>query len=163
MQMRLIFTKKVLHLASFWKWEFSLFHLHFSRLHLNGGNCYRELKQRRRRRRRRQRQRELQKSNGVRLAKQQLCTCITLFCTFPSRRCTTTTWKCLISRFVEDGNTKQQLFFSFPELWYSPLEFNSNKFANMWRVKRNEISAKKFEAARIHILSDILVAVAVVV
>ena len=31
----------------------------------------------------------------------------------------------------------------------------------MWRIKRDEISAKKFEAARIHILSDILAAVAV--
>ena len=27
--------------------------------------------------------------------------------------------------FVEDGNTRQQLSFSFPELWHSPLEFNS--------------------------------------
>ena len=44
------------------------------------------------------------------------CTCITLFCTFFSRRCTTTVGKCLISRFVEDGNTRQQLSFSFPEL-----------------------------------------------
>ena len=34
-----------------------------------------------------------------------------------SRRCTTTTWKCLISRFVEDVNTRQQLSFSFPGLW----------------------------------------------
>ena len=33
----------------------------------------------------------------------------------------------------------------------------------MWRIKRDGISAKKFEAARLHILSDILVAVAVVV
>ena len=32
--------------------------------------------------RRRQRQRELQKRNWFILAKQQLCTCITLFCTF---------------------------------------------------------------------------------
>ena len=30
--------------------------------------------------------------------------------------CTTTTWMCLISGFVEDGNTRQQLSFSFPEL-----------------------------------------------
>ena len=34
------------------------------------------------------------------------------FCT----RCKTTTRKCLISRFVEDGKTKQQLSFSSPEL-----------------------------------------------
>ena len=46
-----------------------------------------------------------QKCNRFRLEKQQLCTCITLFCTFLCRRCTTTTWKCLISRFVEDVNT----------------------------------------------------------
>ena len=50
-----------------------------------------------------------------------------LFCTFLSRRCTTTTWKCLISRFVEDGNTRQRVSFSFPELWYSLLEFSSRK------------------------------------
>ena len=37
------------------------------------------------------------------------------------------------------------------------------KIAKIWRLKRDGISAKKFEAARIHILSDILVAVAVVV
>ena len=83
----------------------------------------REVKQRRGRR-----QGERKKSNRFRLAKQQLCTCITLFCTFLCRRCTTTTWKCLISRLVEDGNTRQQLSFSFPELWYSPLEFNSKNW-----------------------------------
>ena len=97
------------------------------------------------------------------LAKQQLCTCITLFCTFLSRRCTTTTWKCLISRFVEDGNTGQQLSFSFPELWYSPSELNCQKIANIWRIKRDGKSAIKFEAARIHFLSDVFVAFSVVV
>ena len=54
-----------------------------------------ELKQRRRRR-----QRELPKSNRFRLAKQQLCTCITLSCTFLSRGCMTTTWKCQISQLA---------------------------------------------------------------
>ena len=68
----------------------------------------------RRRRQRQRRQREQQKSNRFILAKQQLCTCITL-----SRHCTITTWNCLISRFVEDVNTRQRLSFSFPELWYS--------------------------------------------
>ena len=77
--------------------------------------------------RRRRRQRERRKSNRFRLAKQQLCTCITLFCTFLCRHCTTTTWKCLISRFVENTNTWQQLYFSFAKLWYSLLEFNSRK------------------------------------
>ena len=67
----------------------------------------------------------VKKSNSFRLAK-QLCTCITLLCTFLCRCCTNTTCKCLISRFVEDGNTRQ-LSFSFPELYKSPLEFNSKK------------------------------------
>ena len=35
--------------------------------------------------------------------------------------------QCLISRFVEDVNTRQRLSFSFPQLWYSPLEFNSRR------------------------------------
>ena len=74
---------------------------------------------------RRRRQQERQKSNGYRSARQQLCTCITLSCTFLSRRCTSTTWKYLDSRFVEDGITRQQLSFYFRELWSSPLEFNS--------------------------------------
>ena len=69
--------------------------------------------------------------------------CITVFCTFPCRRCKTTSWKCLISRFVEDGNTRQQLSFSFPELWYS----TPKKIVNICRIKRDEISAMKFEAA----------------
>ena len=82
-----------------------------------------ELKQRRQRRKR-----ERQKSNRFRLAKQQLCTCITLFCTFFCRHCTsTTTWKCVVSRFVEDANTRQRLPFSFPELQYGLLKFNSRE------------------------------------
>ena len=121
------------------------------------GRDNRELKQRRRRR-----QRERQKSNWLRLVKQQLCTCITLFYTFLCRRCTTTTWKCLISLFVEDVKTKQRLFSSFPELC-SLLDLTPEKFVNIWRIKRVGISAIKFEVARIHFLSDVFVAVAVVV
>ena len=39
------------------------------------------------------------------------------------------------------------------------------KFANIWRIKLDgiRISVIKFEAARIHFLSDVFVAVAVVV
>ena len=67
------------------------------------------------------------KSNRFRLAKQQLCTCITLFYTLLCRHYMTATWKCLISRFVADVNTRQRLLFSFLELWYCVLEFNSRK------------------------------------
>ena len=63
------------------------------------------------------RQRKRQKIYRFGLAKQQLCTCRHAFCTFLGRRCTTTTCKCQISRFVdEDGSTRQQLSYSFPEL-----------------------------------------------
>ena len=68
-----------------------------------------------------------QKCNRFRLAKQQLCTSITLFCTFLSLRRTTTTWKYPIWRFIAGRNIRQQLCFSFPELWYSSLEFNCKK------------------------------------
>ena len=71
------------------------------------------------------RQRERQKSNRLRQAKQQLCTCMTLFCTFLCRRCTTTT----------HVNKRKKLSFSFPELWCSPLEFNSKK---NWQNLTNE-------------------------
>ena len=87
-------------------------------------NICRELKQRPRRRRR---QRERQKSSWFRLTKQQLCTCITFFCTFLCRRCTPTTWNFIFSRFVQDVNTGQKFSFSFPELRYSPLDFNPRK------------------------------------
>ena len=80
--------------------------------------------------RRWQRQRERQKNNRLSLAKQQLCSC-TLFCTFLRHHCTTTTWKYLISRFVQNANTRhnkdKRLSFSFPELLWSHLEFNSRK------------------------------------
>ena len=49
----------------------------------------------------------VQTSQGGRgLAKQQLCTCITLFCTFLCRSCTTTTWNDQILSFFEDENGK---------------------------------------------------------
>ena len=35
--------------------------------------------------------------------------------------------------------------------------------ANIWRIKRDKISAIKFEAAQIHVLSEVFLAVAVVV
>ena len=53
------------------------------------------------------------KNNRFRLAKQQLCTCITLFCTFLCRYCMTTAWtECLFSGTVEpDVNTKNDIYF----------------------------------------------------
>ena len=50
---------------------------------------------------------------ALRSAKQQLFTCITLFCTFLCRRCTSTTWNCLVSLRMKDGSTRQRFSFSF--------------------------------------------------
>ena len=65
------------------------------------------------------RQRELQKTNTFNKQNNNFARTSRFFCTFLSRRYTTTTWKCLISRFVEDGNTKQHLIvsFAFLEIW----------------------------------------------
>ena len=61
------------------------------------------------------------------LAKEQLCTCITLFC---SCRCTTETWNFLILRahFMELVSTTQQFSFSFSKHRYGPFGFNPRKF-----------------------------------
>lgn len=80
-------------------------------------------------------------------------TCITHFL---CRRRTPTTWTLPFSRFMEDVNTKQQFCFSFPELKYSPLEFNSSKkITFLCRIERDGINAINFEARWIHFLSDI--------
>ena len=65
------------------------------------------------------RQQKRQKSDRFRMAKQQLCTSARAARIFLCCHCPTTTWKCLISRFVEDVNPRQQLSsssFSFPLL-----------------------------------------------
>ena len=52
------------------------------------------------------------------------------------------------------------LFLNFDAL---PKNSTPKKFANIWRIKGDGISAIKFEAAQIHFLSDVFVAVAVFV
>ena len=89
------------------------------------GRDIREFTQRRRRR-----QRQRKKAIGLawfRQAKQQLCKCITPFVHLYVVVARLQRWNCLISRFVEDGNRRQQLSFPFPELWGSSLEFNSKQ------------------------------------
>ena len=82
-----------------------------TKLRLNSQNLVwfqniRELKQRRW-----QWQQEKKKSNSFKLAKQQLCMCITLSCKFVYHHCTITTWK---GQNGKDGNSRQQLSFLFP-------------------------------------------------
>ena len=105
------------------------------------------------------------KSNRFRLAKQQFCTCIPLFCTFLCHRCTPKAWNFLFSRFVEDVSTKQQFSFPFPELRYSPWEINSRKIRHykLCRIEWDGINATNLKAAQIHFLSSVFVTVAVAV
>jgi len=63
--------------------------------------------------RRRRLHRERQTCNRLRLAKQQLCTFIMLFCTFLCRRCTTTTWKRPNFTFCRGRERRQRLLFFF--------------------------------------------------
>ena len=106
----------------------------------------RELRQRRRR----MATRTAKRQTGW--IKKKLCTCITLFCTCLClcRRCTTTTWNCLISRFVESVKHKTKIFY-FCKLRYSPLECNYRKIHQRnWQIERHGIRAMNFETAWIH-------------
>ena len=67
------------------------------------------------------------KKQYVLYAKQLLCTCFTFISTFLWRSCTITTWKCLISRFMDYVNKQRQNFISLSELGNGPLEFNSRR------------------------------------
>ena len=60
---------------------------------------------------------------------------------------------------IQDNN----FLFLFPNFDTVLSNSTPKKVSNIWRIKRDGISAKKFEAERIHFLSDVLVAVAVVV
>ena len=92
--------------------------------------------------------------------KKQLCTpCITLFCTFLSRHCTTTTWNCQSNfTFWQDND----FLFLLLNLNQS-VRIQPQKIANIWRIERDGISPIKFIAARIHFLSHVFVAVALTV
>ena len=61
------------------------------------------------------------------ISKQQLCTYSTLFCTFLCRHRTTTAWKSLMSRFMEDVNKRQWICHSLPKLEGGPQEINSRE------------------------------------
>ena len=87
-----------------------------------------------------------------------------LHISLPSLHGYRTTWKCLISRLLEDASTRQRLSFSIPELRCGSFLIQlRRKNANNWRIARGVTSAIKFEAARIHFSNDVFVAAAVVV
>ena len=63
------------------------------------------------------------------------------------------------------GRERQHNNVPFLLLNFHTVLYNSTleKYANIWRIVQDGISAKKFEAARIHFLNDVFVAVADVV
>ena len=66
--------------------------------------------------------------------------------------------------FCQVRELKTTTFFFFSWTLIQSLEFNSRKnISSIWRIKQDGISAIKFEAARIHFLRDVFVALAVVV
>ena len=73
---------------------------------------------------------ERQKSKRFLLTKQQIYTCIKLFCTFFCRRCAHATGKFPISHacFMEQVNTTQKLSFSSPKLRYGTFGFKPSEF-----------------------------------
>ena len=81
---------------------------------------HRELKQRRR-----GQQQERQKSNRLRLAKNNFARVSRFFVHFFAVNARLWRETSQFSRFLADVDTRQRLSFSFPELWFSPLELNS--------------------------------------
>ena len=71
------------------------------------------------------RKQQLQKAIGL-VSKQQLCTCITIVCTFFCRPCTTTRWNDNILSFFEDGNGKAINSIISVWTWVRPPLFSSN-------------------------------------
>ena len=104
---------------------------------------------------RRGQQQEHQKNN--RFNRQN--TCITLFSTFLSHFCTTTTWKCLISHFMEDVTSNDEILFLFLSLAMVPWNSASGGFVYNWQSKWVGIIAIKTERTQIHFLSDVLVTI----
>ena len=112
--------------------------------------------------RRRQRwQQERLKGNRFRLAKQQLCTCITLFCALLCCRYTITSSNVLpefvsfrLGRIWTQDN--DSLFFFFSKIWFIP-EFNSRRIrqhlANWTKCNEND-------EVLIHSFSDVFAAAA---
>ena len=109
-------------------------------------------------------QRNDKKPNRFILAKQQLCTCIAL-CTFRSRRCTNTRWKCLNKFHVlsrTEHKTTTFLFFSWTLIQSFRIQLKNILPTFDELNMMYGISAIKFKAARNHFLRIVFVTVAVV-
>ena len=120
-------------------------------------------RERKQRRRGRQRKRPI-KSNRFRLAKQHLCTCITLFCTFVCFFAATARLRReKLSFHVLCGTRTQDSDFLFLFQNFDKVFQNSTPEKNRQRgrIERDGISSIKFETVRIHFLKEVFEAVAI--
>ena len=96
------------------------------------------------------------------LSKQQVCRCITLFCTFLCRCCKNTTGNCLILRFMEDVNKRRRNFLSLPKLECGSQENERQGNSPTFTFSVNWNKRDKVWKTLIHFKSDVFAAVAVV-
>ena len=101
---------------------------------------------------------EWQKSNRFLLTK-QICTCITLFCTFLCRRCSPATWNFpsfpRLLYGVGEQNKKKSCLFPLLNVDTVLSDSTRGNFAYICQTKLNWIRSMKFEAVRIHFLSEV--------
>jgi len=88
-------------------------------------------------------------------AKQQLCTCIRLFCTFLFRLCTTNLRKCLILCFMEDVNKRRRILLSLSKLECGLQEINSREY-----ICLHSKFSERLKKTRIHLKRGVFAAVA---
>ena len=81
---------------------------------------------------------------------------ITLFCTFLCCHCTTTTWKCLISRFVKNVSKQWQNFLLFVNFDMVVRNSAPEEFACIWQSKRVGIITIETKEMWIHFSSSSL-------
>ena len=81
---------------------------------------------------------------------------ITLFCTFLCCHCTTTTWKCLISRFVKNVSKQWQNFLLFVNFDMVDRNTAPEEFACIWQSKRVGIITIETKEMWIHFSSSSL-------
>ena len=84
------------------------------------------------------------------------------FCTFLYRPCTTTTWKCLTARFMEDVNKRRRISFSLYKLECGPQEINPREIRLHLQFSANWNKRDSVWKTGIHFKSDVFTAVAVV-
>ena len=66
------------------------------------------------------------------------------FCTFFCDTCMTTTWKCLISRFIEDVNKRRRIFLSLSKLECDSQEINFREIRLHLKWKQNSLKKREF-------------------